>query len=83
MRAFGAAVIVLGLIGWWLLVGVYGVFDTGKRLTKKETRPEAIQGIKAGAKVSGKVIGGVIGYYVFFFGAIFLLLVIIYGLGLG
>jgi hypothetical protein len=83
MRALGAGIIVLGFIAFWIFAAFYGIFDTGKRLAKKETRPEAVAGIKEGAKTTGKIAGGVITYYLLFFGGIFLLLVIIYGLGLG
>lgn len=83
MRAFGAGVIVLGFIAFWIFAAFYGIFDTGRRLAKKETRPQAVEDIKEGAKTTGQIAGGVIIYYLLFFGAIFLLLAIIYGLGLG
>lgn len=83
MRALGAMVIFLGLIGAAIAVAVYGVFDTGKRLSRKETRPSAIADIKQGAKSTGKVASGVAVYYLLFFGGIFLFLVVVYGLGLG
>ena len=82
MRAIGAAVIVVGLIGWWIAVAVFGVFDTSKRLSKKETRPEAVVEIKQSAKAAGTIAGGMAKHYLILFGAIFLLLVIANALGL-
>lgn len=83
MRALGVVAIVFGLGTFWILAAIYGVFDTGKRLAKKDSRSDAVSGLKSGAKATGQIAGGIALHYLLLFGGIFVFLLIAYGLGLG
>ena len=72
----------LGLVAFGVWVVIYGAFDTSRRLTKKDTRKDAVEGIKEGAKTTGAIAGGMVSYYLLLFGGIFFLLVIANALGL-